>query len=573
MDLLAQLRLALQQFGSDPVRWGHLMRDLYAHDPAAFRQAAVDLLGSFEDTGGYTFLLRLLASHDLIVPSLLEIARQDKAHLDAVITATQRVCPLLQANLGDYMSRCPDNLDAEQERLVLRGFLLIDSFSSKLNNLRLLRRLLASANGRIRSKAAIMISKYTDSQQSMAELLTDEDSRVRANAIEALWKADSAVSVPIYRVAALDPSSRVAANALVGLYLAGHIQALSSLHAMARQESPRIRASAAWAMGRTGDRRFVPCLKSLINDSDPLVRSNAIRAAIQIRKNSGTKISDPPELVVVQTTADLIRFVCEVGTNDARPINPLKVRLHIEDNPVLNYSVEQWKAPERKAIAVIVPNSLGDRREFVDSFRKATLSRRPDDTWAVLGYHPTPSKSAMAEFDAVEDTARPSGNQAAWLRDVAALQRAFADPNPIDNSPAPLWNAVLSCARRMRSMRFERHIVLLIPNPETVPGTEEALKAAGELLLAEKIVIHAVLPNQLSPHLQAVRRLSLSTGGLVPATQSEAALDAVLRALASHLVLRYDAEPQSGSAVLQIESESGLSTVDLSIPDPEAANN
>ncbi|MCC7153099.1 MAG: HEAT repeat domain-containing protein [Bryobacterales bacterium] len=569
MDPSSQLALALEQFASDPVHWGHAMRDLFARDAAGFRQAAVDQLGSFEDTAGFTFLLRLLAGGEMIVPSLLEAASRDKSRIAGIVTATQRVYPMLQVNLGDMMCRCTEKVEPEQERLILQGFSLIDAFSSKLNTLRLLRRLLSSPNGRIRSKAALALSRYSDSNQSMAELLTDPDARVRANAVEALWHRDASVSVPVCRVAAMDPSPRVSANALVGLYFAGQPLVLSALDAMARAGAAGNRASAAWAMGRTGDRRFIPTLKRLLNDSDQVVRSNAIRAAVQIRRSTEAKATSSGDLVVVHSAADLIRFVSAVGVNDTSPINPIKISLEIESTPVLSYSIERCTAPERKAIAVLAPNIPGDRKPFIEAFRRATLSRRPDDTWAVVPYNPSPLPSAVASFDAADSDAKAAGPQLTWLRDVTTLQRAFSDPKPLEDSPAPLLEAVLSCLRRMQPMRFERHIVLLVPDPATTPGSEQALPAILELAQREKTVIHAVMPAEVPAELAAVRRLCRDTGGMAPQSAAEPALDAVLRALTSHLVMRFEAEPRTGAAVLRVESDAGLARADLSIPPEE----
>lgn len=558
MDVSSHLEQTLRQFATDAVRCGQAMRDLLAQDAWAFREAAVQSLDSFEEGAGYTCLLRLLGDADLIVPCLLEAASRDKVKLPQILSATQRIYPLFQVKLGDLLSRCPEQVRPEQERLFLQGFHLIEASSSKLINLRLLKRLLDSPNGRIRSKAARMLGQDSSSPYWLSEVLSDSDARVRANAIEALWHVDVPEVVGYYQHAAMDPVPRVAANALVGLYLAGKAEALAGIDAMARDEDAGRRASATWAMGRTGDRRFIAGLKRLIKDEHPLVRTNAIRAATRIRKAPGhLNPATAGDLVVVQATNGLIRFVLAVGANSLQPeIHPLDTSLEIDNNPVLNYSLEECKAPERKAVALLAPNLAARRLPLMESFSKATLARRPDDTWVVVPY----------AISGGSETAKPPGSRLAWLRDNTALQRVFCARGPIEDGSEGLFHTVLLCQQTLQKMKFERHAVLLVPDAETEAGSPELLAQIQELAAKEKITIHAVLGDEPSATATMIRDLCRATGGLTASSQIAAALDSLMRGLTAHHMLRYQAtESAAGSAVLAVDSEYAVAKTELSL--------
>ena len=558
MDVSSHLEQALRQFATDAVRCGQVMRDLLAEDAWAFREAAVQSLDSFEEGAGYTCLLRLLGDADLIVPCLLESASRDKVKLPQILSATQRIYPLFQVKLGDLLARCPEQVRPEQERLFLQGFHLIEASSSKLINLRLLKRLLDSPNGRIRSKAARMLGQDSSSPHWLSEVLTDSDARVRANAVEALWNVDVPEVVGYYHQAVMDPVPRVAANALVGLYLAGKAEALAGIDAMARDEDAGRRASATWAMGRTGDRRFITGLKRLIKDEHPLVRTNAIRAATRIRKVPGhLNPATAGDLVVVQATIGLVRFVLAVGTNSPPPeIRPLDTILEINNNPVFNYTLEEFTAPDRKAVALVAPNLAARRLPFMESFCRATLARRPDDTWVVVPYVVSSGSQAT----------KPVDSRLPWLRDNAALQRVFCLRSPIDDGPGGLFHTVLLCQQTLQKMKFERHVVLLGPDAETEAGSPELLAQIQELAAKEKIAIHAVLGDEPSATTTMIREFCRSTGGLTASSQSPAALDSVMRGLTAHHMLRYQSAGSAvGSAVLAIDSEYAVAKTALTL--------
>lgn len=552
MDVTAHLEQVLRQFGSDAAGGGRAMREVLARDAAAFREAAVQALDSFEDGAGYTCLLRLLGEAGFIVPCLLESASRDRERLPEILRAAQRVYPLFPVKLGDLLAGCPDQAPREQERMLLNGFHLIEASASKLINLRLLKRLLDSPNGRIRSMAARMLGQGTKSPHWLAEVLNDGDARVRANAVEALWNIDGPEAVSIFQYAAQDAVSRVAANALVGLYLAGKAEALAGIDYMAQDKDPDRRATAAWAMGRTGDRRFAAWLKKLIQDQHALVRASAIRAVTRIRKAPAQlKAGSACDVVVIQTASGLIRFVLAPAERTApAEIRPLDTILEIGSRPVLRYTLEQCTAPDRKAVALLAPNLAAGRLPLTQSFAKAIQARRPDDTWAVVPY-------------AAAGGSSPSTPRLPWMRDNAALQRIFSVRGPIEDAAGGLFETLLLCAEAMRKMSFERHIVLMAADGDIDAASPELLSQIQELAAKERILVHAVMCEEPSPAIATVRDLCRKTGGLLASSRAPSAVDSLMRGLTAHHLLRYDAAGAAGPAVLAIGTAQGVARAQL----------
>jgi hypothetical protein len=86
-----------------------------------------------------------------------------------------------------------------------------------------LMRLLRHSNPYLRSKVVKMIGQGSRSVRWVRSKLGENDPRVRANAVEALWGVDSAEARGLLHFAASDGSNRVIGNALLGLYYLGGV--------------------------------------------------------------------------------------------------------------------------------------------------------------------------------------------------------------------------------------------------------------------------------------------------------------------------------------------------------------
>jgi len=128
---------------------------------------------------------------------------------------------------------------------------------------------------RIRSKAAKMVCEIRPNTELIERQLQTKDSRVRANAIEALWPVRTGRADRILREALSDTSHRVVMNALVGLYFHGKQESLDEITKFAHHSSPLFQSAAAWALGHIGDQRGVPVLEELAKGRCSMVRKRA----------------------------------------------------------------------------------------------------------------------------------------------------------------------------------------------------------------------------------------------------------------------------------------------------------
>ena len=95
---------------------------------------------------------------------------------------------------------------------------ILGEISDRILILPSLMRLLRNANPHLRSKAALMIGRGSRSLTWAKRRLTDSDTRVRANAVEALWGMDTPEARELLDAASRDGNNRVAGNAWLGLY-------------------------------------------------------------------------------------------------------------------------------------------------------------------------------------------------------------------------------------------------------------------------------------------------------------------------------------------------------------------
>jgi HEAT repeat protein len=142
------------------------------------------------------------------------------------------------------------------------------------------------ADPHVRSKAALLMGRASHTLAWVEHALEDADDRVRANAIESIWRVSLPRSVPLLQRALEDPSNRVAGNAAVGLHLLGDPAGAQALERMANHEDPMFRASAAWGMGMLGDPAFTATAFRLREDQDPKVRHLALRCLARLRSRS-----------------------------------------------------------------------------------------------------------------------------------------------------------------------------------------------------------------------------------------------------------------------------------------------
>ncbi len=169
-----------------------------------------------------------------------------------------------------------------------------------------LRKLSQHGDERIRSRAVKLLCELRPNSGQIARQMQDDDPRVRANAIEALWHSDMAEAGSLLRVAASDTNHRVVGNALVGLYWQGDPSAFDKIIELCQSPDAHFRSAMAWCLGAIRDERGMPALHNLSKDPSVFVRKRALRGLLAMQPEEGATVDEKTKVQVApeQRTPD-----------------------------------------------------------------------------------------------------------------------------------------------------------------------------------------------------------------------------------------------------------------------------
>lgn len=274
------LRL-FRAFALDPA--GHLpaLRVLLTEAPETVLGPAADFLLTAPTSLATHLLARLLLIHGALIPLITDPGASASGQALALARIVQANTHSLNLRLAQVLVRL-DPGTAEGRCRVRRILFLLDGLPPNPRIVPALMRLLRSDDSIIRSKAVKLIGAGRRDLHAVAIYTRDSDARVRANAIESIWGADTPEFRAFLRFASQDPHPRAAANAMIGLYILRDKDAPRLLESMAHSADARCQASAAWAMGRCGDSVFLPSLRKLVDSPHPVVRRSALRSLVAI---------------------------------------------------------------------------------------------------------------------------------------------------------------------------------------------------------------------------------------------------------------------------------------------------
>ena len=101
-----------------------------------------------------------------------------------------------------------------------RAIEILGAIASPARLFGVLRAAMSQEDPGIRSKSALALARHTDNMPILNKLVTDPDTRVRANTIEALWgRKISRFGANYLSELSEDDNHRVAINAAYALYL------------------------------------------------------------------------------------------------------------------------------------------------------------------------------------------------------------------------------------------------------------------------------------------------------------------------------------------------------------------
>lgn len=232
------------------------LRDMADNAPSVFLEWARSSLRNCNDTAESRQLLSMLTTRGWLPGLIRDVAEEDPGLAGGIVQLGQAMHPGLERELsgngtpGEPFARPGAGLPAACLETIQKLLALLPG-----------RHPTAGLSPRSRARLAQICGSLFRLQPLWESLLSDEDARVRATAVEALWaqpppspsRADW--SERLWTLAQ-DPAHRVAVNALVALSLNGDERALGGLVRKVEDGDGAARLAAFWGMGRSGDVRF-----------------------------------------------------------------------------------------------------------------------------------------------------------------------------------------------------------------------------------------------------------------------------------------------------------------------------
>jgi hypothetical protein len=166
---------------------------------------------------------------------------------------------------------------------ILRALSLVPALGDYSILIPWLRKLCVHTDERVKSRAVKLLCELRPNRALIERQMQSADPRVRANAIEALWRSRTPEATEIFQSAASDVHHRVVGNALVGLHLQDDPGALLKMIELSRHPDPLVRAAMAWCFGFIQDERAVPVLQDLSKDASMVVRKRALRSLLALQ--------------------------------------------------------------------------------------------------------------------------------------------------------------------------------------------------------------------------------------------------------------------------------------------------
>ncbi len=272
-------------------------------DPAGFREAALVFLNRGGDGPAERYLVRFLRTQGDLLKLLTDPAGP---HIDEAVHLACVWRPHI-SDLDVLLAKTLKGASIQEAERILH---ILGYVTENNRILPLLIPLMEHGSERVRQKAVLIFGKFCQSAIFAEVFLRNSDSRIRANAVEGLWKVSAGWAADALLEALEDPNNRVAANAALGLYKRGHKDGRQALVRMAAHSKAAFRASAAWAMGETRDEKFLPALELLKGNAAKIVVRKAATAIDKImlcRKNRAASQRESGKSLENASTQTVIR--------------------------------------------------------------------------------------------------------------------------------------------------------------------------------------------------------------------------------------------------------------------------
>lgn len=572
------VRKILDDFPASPARAAKALRALIDGDENAFFEAVLPILRSSAETQGFQYLLTLLLSKGILLRPLCDPTMFTLAEAVHISKRLKQVDPgfdvrLLRALIGQTGQ---DRCKLEEIASSNAGIRLLEIMAEISDGSRILptmTQLVRHPDARVRSKAALLVGRSNKNHKWVEERLSEDDPRVRANAVESLWGADTEGSRAVFLSALSDPDNRVVGNALLGLYRLGHPSSIRMIDDLVEHPDRNFRITGVWVMGESGDPRYMPVLARLIAEGNPELRANALRAIAKLKKARNIRVQ-PLNVFLgeIKTSASGWHEVnMAISPRPRQTIPDLNVtNIAIwEDAALLNdYDVEQRGKHEPLAIAFAFPRFLerfSHERDIQElAMERALQHKRRLDVWMVLKYVRGGYSSGPTDADLLSTRMR-------FTTDPEIILGVMSGPGKRLGCAGDLDQAFRILVESTSHVRAGRHLVLVCQSPQDYFTTN----LEHELFAAEiaNASVHIITP---APTDQMYEVCSRTAGNLLIA-QDASGIPELLERLCSSLLNMYrirfnSRNPYATGLHVQVCTTDGIGETTRSLLPPGASS-
>jgi len=565
-------------------------------DAPAFSRAAGVLLVTGMGLPGYEHLIQFLVRQKMLVETLVDAEGYHEDKAIAVVKETARLGSPLDAGLEQALTAALQKPPSAANALrVLRLMDLLAAVASPSRFLLFQHELMACPDSRVRSRAALLTARINKNTSWIGRLLRDDDARVQANAVEALWEFDAAAAKPLLRAASRSRHNRVAGNALVGLYGISELGAIRMMFEMAEHKEARFRATALWAMGETADSRFVPYLSEQVQRRTGAERLAVLKAMTRIRKHE--KVLQEAGAVEIRVsraslepdgTRRLVVTLRAPGGPDLSSLKPTQFALWEGPALINDYTAAGSSNPALLIAGLIVPRFTSTEDPYGiavgQAINRCMQLKRPDDMWRIDRYNPgesaPPSTAPVEAANLPYDDAllvQQVKTQRGFLSTAEMLGKAISSQGPRERTAPSLDAAIERVGEAICKLSGTRHIFLFCPTDNANEVEQSRIDQLIAIARNERIVLHGIALVPATGD-SAYRRLCLAVEGGTFNVSSVEAISDTLDDVYSQLLNKYEisyrvppegGEPKGGTLLVSSGHGSGRVTYSLTKPPAE----
>jgi HEAT repeat protein len=561
------------------------LQQMLSSDQAAFSRASIRVLATAAGSAGARYVLHLLRKHNLLMEALAD--PRGSRREDAIAAA--RVIPQIGAPIDADLERVLNAALALPPILpnaarVLRLLEVLEAASQQPRFYLFQSELMSYPDSVVRSKAAFLIACSNKSVSLVGKLLLDEDVRVQANAVEALWTFEADDARSLLQTAARSKTARVAANAAVGLYRIGDLSSLRLLFQMASLGDPGPRTSAAWAMGETGDPRFLPFLTAWFTRSSGNERVNVLQALGRIRRREKACVQSGPIEIRTWSAAangpkrNLVLTLRSPDRPDLCAMKPTQFALWEGGTLIEDYEIASQPNPALIVCGFVVPRFCSASDPYaiavLEAMERCFSYKRAEDLWRVDRYLSEPRTEPAAPL---EKAALPyeesligqfaKTHQRGFLAATEALRRIVASPGSKERAADDVIAAFDRQSDAMIKFSGKRKLFLFL-SAQGAGRVDRHIARLRSFVASERIAVHGIAPKGAAG-LEDFQGLCLaSEGGTFAELRTEDVPGEVERLYAqsvNRFEVTYRAPEQAAHAgAIQITSASGCGRAEFS---------